>query len=51
VKTVHDHIRLLREYNEMKDIGQQLIGMIAENKAVAIGSLYDNGEFGVSATD
>lgn len=49
--TVQEHIRLLRQYNEMKDVGQQLIGLIAENRGVAIASLYEDEEFGVRGTD
>jgi hypothetical protein len=50
-KTVQDHIRLLKEYNDIKDIGQQLIGLIAENREVPIGSLYADGRFGIGPED
>jgi hypothetical protein len=46
--TVQTYIRGLQEYNEIKDIGQQLIGLIAENRGVPIRTLYENGEYGVS---
>jgi hypothetical protein len=46
--TVKTYIRGLQEYNEIKDIGQQLIGLIAENRGVPIRTLYENGEYGVS---
>lgn len=46
--TVKTYIRGLQEYNDIKDIGQQLIGLIAENRGVPIHSLYEDGEFGVS---
>jgi hypothetical protein len=46
--TVKMYIRGLQEYNEVKDIGQQLIGLIAENRGVPIRTLYENGEYGVS---
>ncbi|KAL2022396.1 hypothetical protein VTK56DRAFT_5463 [Thermocarpiscus australiensis] len=49
--TVQTHIRRLKEYNDMKDIGQQLIGLIAENRAVPIRTLYDSGQYGVTAED
>lgn len=48
---VQTHIRRLKEYNDMKDIGQQLIGLVAENRGVPVGTLYESGEFGVSAKD
>jgi hypothetical protein len=32
----------------MKDIGQQLIGLVAENRGVPVRTLYEQGEFGVS---
>ncbi|KAL2263515.1 hypothetical protein VTK26DRAFT_6416 [Humicola hyalothermophila] len=49
--TVQTHIRRLKEYNDMKDIGQQLIGLIAENRGVRVGTLYESGEFGVTPDD
>ncbi|KAK0720234.1 hypothetical protein B0H67DRAFT_487189 [Lasiosphaeris hirsuta] len=49
--TVQTHIRLLKQYNEMKDIGQQLIGLVAENKGVPIRALYEGGDYSVSAED
>lgn len=45
------HVRLLREYNEIKDVGQQLMGMVAEKRGVTVGSLYKTGEFGVGPKD
>ncbi|KAK3403444.1 Swi5-domain-containing protein [Sordaria brevicollis] len=50
-ETVQQHIDLLKEYNDMKDIGQQLIGLIAENKGLSIGALYEDGQYGVTADD
>ncbi|KAK3685311.1 hypothetical protein B0T22DRAFT_382916 [Podospora appendiculata] len=49
--TTQTHIRLLKEYNDIKDIGQQLIGLVAENKGVRIGALYESGQYGVEAED
>lgn len=48
---VENHIRLLRQYNEVKDVGQQIIGMIADNRGVPIASLYQDEEFGLTADD
>lgn len=48
---VQRHIRLLKEYNDMKDIGQQMIGLIAENRGIPVRSLYESGEYGVTADD
>lgn len=45
------HIKLLHEYNEIRDVGQGLIGMIADNRAMRIVELYDSGEFGVGVKD
>ncbi|KXX78773.1 DNA repair protein SWI5 [Madurella mycetomatis] len=49
--TVQAHIRRLKEYNDVKDIGQQLIGLIAENRGAPIGSLYESRQYGVTADD
>ncbi|KAF4627720.1 hypothetical protein G7Y89_g10430 [Cudoniella acicularis] len=48
-ETVKTHIKLLHDYNDIKDIGQGLVGMIAENRGVRIGELYE--EFGVDLKD
>ncbi|RKF79002.1 hypothetical protein GcM1_206031 [Golovinomyces cichoracearum] len=48
-ETVRRHIKLLHDYNDIRDIGQSLIGMIAEQRGVQIGSLYD--DFGVGIKD
>ncbi len=48
---VDSHIRLLRGYNDIKDVGQQLLGLIADNRGVSITSLYGADEFGVGAHD
>jgi len=49
--TIQTYIRHLKEYNDMKDIAQQLIGLVAENRGVPVGSLYRNREFGVTEVD
>jgi len=43
--TVSAHITLLHRYNEIKDVGQGLMGMIAERRGVRIGEV--GREFGV----
>ncbi|KAK1529883.1 hypothetical protein CPAR01_12195 [Colletotrichum paranaense] len=48
---VAKHVRLLREYNQIKDVGQQLMGMVAEKRGVTVGSLYETREFGVGSKD
>jgi len=48
-ETVKTHIKLLHDYNDIKDVGQALIGMIADNRGVRIGELYK--EFGVDLKD
>ncbi|KAM7203126.1 Swi5 domain containing protein [Rhypophila sp. PSN 637] len=48
---VQRHIRLLKEYNDMKDVGQQIIGLIAENRGVQIKTLYEGEDYGVTAED
>lgn len=44
-------ITLLKRYNDIRDVAQQLIGIIAEHKQVSIRSLYRDGSFGVEAED
>ncbi|CAO2649554.1 Nn.00g069390.m01.CDS01 [Neocucurbitaria sp. VM-36] len=48
-KIVKDHIRLLHEYNELKDVGQGLMGLIADQRGVRIVEVQD--EFGIDAND
>jgi hypothetical protein len=48
-ETVKRHIKLLHDYNDIRDVGQGLIGMIADNRGVRIGDLYE--EFGVNVKD
>ena len=40
-ETVKKHIKLLHHYNDIRDVGQGLVGMIADNRGVRIGELYD----------
>lgn len=48
-KTVKDHIKLLHEYNELKDVGQGLMGLIADQRGIRIVQVQD--EFGIDAND
>ncbi|RFU33235.1 hypothetical protein B7463_g3104, partial [Scytalidium lignicola] len=48
-ETVKKHIRLLHDYNDIRDIGQGLIGMIADNRGLRIRDLYP--EFGLDPKD
>ncbi|KAB5576114.1 Swi5-domain-containing protein [Coniochaeta sp. 2T2.1] len=50
-ETVHDHIQLLGQYNDAKDIAQQLIGLIADNRGVPVGTLYQHDQYGVGPED
>ncbi|KAG6357062.1 hypothetical protein INS49_014939 [Diaporthe citri] len=49
--TVSEHIKLLRQYNKVKDVGQQLIGLNADNRGVPVGSLYTDEHYGVGPKD
>jgi DNA repair protein Swi5/Sae3 len=44
---VQDRIKKLHEYNEVKDIGQMLLGIIAEREGVTIKDLYKRFELDV----
>lgn len=48
-KIVKQHIKLLHEYNELKDAGQGLMGLIADQRGVRIVEVQD--EFGIDAND
>jgi hypothetical protein len=48
-KLVKHHIKLLHEYNEIKDAGQGLMGLIADQRGVRIVEVQD--EFGIDAQD
>jgi hypothetical protein len=43
------HIKLLHEYNEIKDVGQGLMGLIADQRGVRIVEVQD--DFGINAKD
>lgn len=43
------HIQLLHQYNEIKDVGQGLMGLIADAKGVRAVDVYK--EFGVKEAD
>ncbi|KAL1850992.1 hypothetical protein Daus18300_012726 [Diaporthe australafricana] len=49
--TVDNHIKLLRQYNKIKDVGQQLIGLNADNRGVLVRSLYEDDHYGVGPQD
>jgi hypothetical protein len=48
-KIVKEHIKLLHEYNELKDVGQGLMGLIADQRGVRIVEVQE--EFGIDAED
>ncbi|KAJ5061343.1 Swi5-domain-containing protein [Bipolaris maydis] len=48
-KVVKEHIKLLHEYNELKDVGQGLMGLIADQRGVRIVEVQE--EFGIDAED
>ncbi|KAJ5722829.1 DNA repair protein SWI5 [Penicillium malachiteum] len=48
-ETVQRHIRLLHEYNEIKDVAQGLMGLIADAKGVRVVEIHK--EYGVNEKD
>lgn len=46
---IKDHIALLHKYNEIKDIGQGLMGLIADQRGVRVAKVMD--EFGMGEKD
>lgn len=46
---IKHHIALLQKYNEIKDIGQGLMGFIADERGVRIADVME--EFGVDGKD
>jgi hypothetical protein len=48
-KIVKEHIKLLHEYNELKDVGQGMMGLIADQRGSRIAEVQE--EFGIDAND
>lgn len=46
---IKEHISLLHGYNEIKDIGQGLLGLVADKRGVRVKSIME--EFGVGTSD
>ncbi|KAK8169926.1 Swi5-domain-containing protein [Phyllosticta citrichinensis] len=46
---IKEHIRLLHDYNEIRDVGQGLFGIIAESRGVRVKDIHE--EFGISTKD
>ena len=46
---VKAHIKLLHDYNEIRDVGQGLMGIIADNRGVRVIDIYN--DFGVEEGD
>ncbi|KAK6008437.1 hypothetical protein QM012_000340 [Aureobasidium pullulans] len=46
---IQDQIRQLQQYNDIKDIGTQLMGIIAEKRGCRIGEVQE--EFGINPDD
>ncbi|KAK6534829.1 hypothetical protein TWF281_006129 [Arthrobotrys megalospora] len=47
--TIKQHIKLLHDFNEVRDVGLHLIGMIADERGVGLKEVL--GEFGVTEKD
>ncbi|KAK6541483.1 hypothetical protein TWF694_007292 [Orbilia ellipsospora] len=47
--TIQRHIKLLHDFNEIRDVGLHLIGMIADERGVGLKQVL--GEFGVTEKD
>ncbi|KAH0563121.1 hypothetical protein GP486_002316 [Trichoglossum hirsutum] len=47
--TVKRHIKLLHDYNEIRDVGTGLMGMIADGRGVRVRDIY--AELGVEVND
>ncbi|KAI4281909.1 MAG: hypothetical protein L6R38_003332 [Xanthoria sp. 2 TBL-2021] len=41
-QTVSNHIKLLRQYNDIRDIGTSLMGVIANNRQVPMKRVYQD---------
>ncbi|KAJ5540568.1 hypothetical protein N7494_005644 [Penicillium frequentans] len=48
-ETVQRHVRLLHEYNDIKDAAQGLMGLIADAKGVRVAKIHK--EYGVDEKD
>ncbi|KAL8973129.1 MAG: hypothetical protein Q9183_000149 [Haloplaca sp. 2 TL-2023] len=48
-ETVNNHIKLLREYNHVRDIATALMGIIAEDRRVPMKAVYE--DFDVNEKD
>ena len=48
---IKEHIARLHAYNEIKDVAQGLMGMVADARGVRVAELYEGGEFGVAEKD
>jgi len=48
---IKEHIARLHAYNEIKDVAQGLMGMVADARGVRVAELYEEGEFGVGEKD
>ena len=46
---VNNHIRLLHQYNEIRDVAQSLMGIIAEQRGVRVLDIYK--DFGIGDGD
>ena len=44
--TVKAHIKLLHDYNEIRDVGQGLMGIIADNRGVRVRDVYRDFDVG-----
>ena len=47
--TIKEHIALLHKYNEIKDIGQGLMGLVADKRDVRVAAVME--EYGMSEKD
>jgi hypothetical protein len=48
-RVIKEHIQRLHKYNEIRDVGQGLVGMIADQRGVRIVDCQE--EFGVGTGD
>ncbi|EFX00258.1 DNA repair protein, swi5 [Grosmannia clavigera kw1407] len=50
-KAAQAHIALLKRYNDVRDVSQQLIGIIADSRGLSVRALYENDAYGVGIDD